>query len=102
MFTYMPRKSWDYKFWNQRLKVFVLKCLQFILNGNHCFNTATVHKLHHQMYLTLIEKDSVVVNKQWKWIRYHIEFIVKLVPLFLVKQIDDLITFLIIKKFLLL
>jgi hypothetical protein len=54
------------------------------------------------MYLTLIEKDSIVVNKQWKWIRYHIEFIVKLVPLFLVKQIDDLITFLIIKKFLLL
>ena len=101
----MPSKFRDDRFLNKGTLLLFLRRVVTLFDCNHCFKTSTIHVLHDQVNKPLIVINSIVlylhpidyqVNATYKcWAialdqRDHVKFIVELMPLIFVEQVDDL------------
>lgn len=94
----------DDSLWDERASQAFLRGLERLLDSYDRLYAATVHVLHHKVYHSFVVENSVILNlskravttlvdfayKLGAGLVEHLEFVVKLVPLVFVVQVDDL------------
>ena len=79
--TYIPCEAGDNVLLYEGSSLEVFRGATLLLNGDHCLKASTVHVLHHEMDLTLVEEDPMVVDQDWIDLIDLVKFVVELVSL---------------------
>ena len=76
----------DHKFRDEGL----FRLLELLFDSDHIFEATTVHVLHKQVNLSLIQQAPVVAHNHRTEGLNHVKLVVELLSLVFVKEVDDL------------